>query len=63
MVTAIGVHSSSFTGVSCSIGGLTVASEAGVPESIMWMQIGHAPLAARLTDPNRLCDTWCVFRL
>jgi hypothetical protein len=39
MVTAalrtIGVDSPAFTGVSCRMGGLTVATEAGVPESIM----------------------------
>ncbi len=39
MVTAalrtIDVHSPAFSGVSCRMGGLTVAAEAGVPESIM----------------------------
>ncbi len=64
----IGVHSSAFSGVSCRMGGLTVAAEAGVPESIMWMQSGHAQsMAARryvhLTDPDRLYDTWRAFRL
>ena len=64
----IGVHSSSFTGASCRMGGLTVASEAGIPESILWMQSGHAqPTAARgyvrLTNPDRLYDTWRDFRL
>ncbi len=50
------------------MGGLTVAAEAGVPESIMWMQSGHAQSMAarryvRLTDPDRLYDTWRAFRL
>jgi hypothetical protein len=72
MVTAalrtIGVHSSAFSGVSCRMGGLTVATTAGVPESIMWMQSGHAQSVAarryvRLTDPDRLYDTWRAFRL
>ena len=64
----IGVDSSSFTGASCRMGGLTVASEAGVPESILWMQSGHAQSVAargyvRLTNPDRLYDTWRAFRL
>jgi hypothetical protein len=50
------------------VGGLTVATTAGVPESIMWMQSGHAQSMAarryvRLTDPDRLYDTWRAFRL
>ncbi len=38
----IGISSPAFTWASCRMGGLTVATEAGVPESIMWMQSGHA---------------------
>ena len=58
----IGVNPSSFTGDSCRQGGLTIASEASVPESIMWMQRGHAQSMAarryvRLTDPDRE-DFW-----
>jgi hypothetical protein len=52
------------------MGGLTVATstEAGVPESIMWMQSGHSQDRAarryvRLTNPDRLYDTWRAFRL
>ena len=50
------------------MGGLTVASEAGVPEAVMWMQSGHAQSMAargyvRLTNPDRLYDTWRAFRL
>jgi hypothetical protein len=64
----IGVDSASFTGVSCRMGGLTVAAEAGVQESIIGMQSGHAQSMAarryvRLTDPDRLYDTWRAFRL
>ena len=64
----IGVDSKSFTGASCRMGGLTVACEAGVPESVMWMQSGHAQSMAargyvRLTNPDRLYDTWRAFRL
>ncbi len=56
----IGVDNPAFTGMSCRMGGLTVATEAGVPESILWMQSGHAH---RLTDPDRLYDTWRAFKL
>ena len=66
----IGVQSDAFTGASCSMGSLTVATEAGVPESVMWMQSGHRDaqsMAARgyvrLTNPDRLYDTWRAFRL
>jgi hypothetical protein len=50
------------------MGGLPVATEAGVPESIMWMQSGHAQDRAarhyvRLSNPDRLYDTWRTFRL
>jgi hypothetical protein len=52
-------HFNGFTGASCRMGGLTVATEAGVPESIMWMQSGHAQDRAarhyvRHTNPGRL---------
>ena len=64
----IGVDPVAFSGVSCRMGGLTVATEAGVPEPIMWMQSGHAQDRAarryvRLTEPDRLYDTWRAFRL
>ena len=50
------------------MGGLTVATEAGVPESVMWMRSGHAQDRAaqhyvRLTNPDRLYDTWRAFSL
>jgi hypothetical protein len=64
----IGIHGPAFSGVSCRIGGLTIATEAGVTEQIMWMQSGHAQFRAargyvRLTDPDRLYDTWRAFKL
>ena len=64
----IGIRSPAFTGASCRMGGLTVATEAGVPEAIMWMQSGHAQDRAarryvRLTNPDRLYDTWRAFNL
>ncbi len=67
-LNSIGVDTSAFSGVSCRMGGLTVATEAGVPEHILWMQSGHAQdraarLYIRLTDPDRLYDTWQAFRL
>ena len=64
----INVDTTSFSGVCCRMGGLTVATEAGVPENILWMQSGHAQDRAarryvRLTNPDRLYDTWRAFRL
>ena len=58
------------TGVSCRMGGPTVAIEVGVPEHILWtrMQSGHAQdrparRYVRLINPDRLYDTWRAFRL
>ena len=64
----IGIDNLAFTGMSCRMGGLTVATEAGAPESLLWMQSGHAQDRAarryvRLTDPDRLYDTWRAFKL
>jgi hypothetical protein len=64
----IGVDTAAFSGVSCRMRGLTVATEAGVPENILWMQSGHAQDRAarryvRLTNPDRLYDTWRAFLL
>ncbi len=64
----IGVDTTAFSGVCCRMGGLTVATEAGVPENILWMQSGHsqdrvARRYVRLTNPDRLYDTWRAFSL
>jgi hypothetical protein len=64
----IDVDTSAFTGVCCRMGGLTIATEAGVPENNMWMQSCHAQDRAarryvRLTNPDRLYDTWRAFNL
>jgi hypothetical protein len=62
----IGVDTTAFSGVCCRMGGLTVATEAGVPENIRWMQSGQDRAArryVRLTNTDRLYDTWRTFRL
>ena len=64
----LGLDTTAFSGVCCRMGGLTVATEAGVPEHILWMQSGHAQDRAarryvRLTNPDRLYDTWRAFQL
>ena len=64
----IGVSTTSFSGASGRMGGLTVPVEAGVPEHILWMQSGHAQDRAarrfvRLTNPDRLYNTWRAFNL
>jgi hypothetical protein len=58
----IGIDNPAFIGMSCSMGGLTIATGACVPEPILWMQSCHAQdraarLYIRLTDPDRLYDT------
>ncbi len=65
---SIGVDTTTFSGVSCRMGGLTIATEAGVFEHILWMQSGHTQDRAarryfRLTNPDRLYDTWRAFCL
>ncbi len=67
-LTSLGVDTVAFSGASRRMGGLTVAIEAGVPEHSLWMQSGHAQDRAarryvRLTNPDRLYDTWRAFRL
>ncbi len=59
----IGVDTTTFSGVCCSMGGLTVATEAGVPENILWMQSCHAQDCTARRNPDRLYDTWRTFRL
>ena len=62
-IRVIGVDTTAFSGVCCRMGGLTIATEAGIPENILWMQSGHAQDRAarryvRLTNPDRLYVTW-----
>ena len=67
----LGLDTSAFSGVSCRMGGLTVAIEAGVPEAILWMhsmQSGHAQDAAarryvELNSPALLYSTYEAFNL
>ena len=64
----IGADTSVFSGVCARRGGLSTAIEAGVEESILWMQSGHAQnLAARryvqLGSPALLYATWAAFKL
>jgi len=61
-----GASTASFSGASGRMGGLTVATKAGVPEHILWMQSGHAQDRAacryvRLTNPDSPYDTWRAF--
>ncbi len=45
------------------MGGLTVATEAGVRENMSWMQSGHAQDRAARRYPDRPYDTWRAFQL
>ena len=63
----INIDTKRITGVSLRKGGISVATEAGVPDAILWMQTGHAQdRAARryitLNSPTLLLDTWKAFR-
>lgn len=64
----VGFDTTLFSGISARKGGLSTAIEAGVPESILWMQSGHAQDAAArryvaLQSPALLYKTWEAFRL
>ena len=64
----LGMDTSAFSGVCARRGGLSTAISAGVPESILWMQSGHAQdKAARryvqLTDTTQLYATFEAFGL
>ena len=63
-----GAHQSQHSGVSARRGCITTATEAGVPEEVLWLQSGHAGGSSsrryvNLTDPARLFQTWAAFRL
>lgn len=63
-----GHDATDFSGVCARRGGISTAIEAGVPESVLWLQSGHAAdRSARsyviLSDPALLYLTWEAFRL
>jgi hypothetical protein len=72
-VTQAGGDSSRFSGISARKGGISAAIEAGVDETILYLQSGHgaAALPARanvhcdmqLASPARVLDTFEAFGL
>ena len=63
-----GADKSEFSGVSARRGCITTATEAGVPEEVLWLQSGHAGGSSsrryvNLSDPALLFQTWAAFRL
>jgi hypothetical protein len=67
-LAAAGADRREYSGVSARRGGITAATEAGVPEVVLWLQSGHAPGKSsrhyvNLTDPALLFQTWAAFRL
>ena len=63
-----GADRSQYSGVSARRGCITTATEAGVPEEVLWLQSGHAGGSSsrryvNLTDPALLFQTWAAFRL
>ncbi len=64
----VGFNTTYFSGISARRGGLSTAIEAGVPKSILWMQLGHVQdVAARhyvsLHSPALLYKTYEAFGL
>jgi hypothetical protein len=55
----INLDTSAFTEVYCRMGGLTITTEVGVPENILWMQSGHAQdrTARFYASPTRTAST------
>ena len=67
-VLAAGCAAGRFSGVSARKGGLSTAIDAGVSESILFLQSGHGQAKAahnymHLTDPRRLLETFDAFGL
>ena len=67
-VTQAGGDSARFSGISARKGGISVAIEAGVDETILYLQSGHGqPLPARaymqLSSPARFLETFNAFGL
>jgi hypothetical protein len=63
-----GADKSQFSGVSARRGCITTATEAGVPEEVLWLQSRHAGGSSscryvNLSDPALLFQTWAAFRL
>ena len=63
-----GADKSQYSGVSARRGCITTATEAGVPEEVLWLQSGHAGGSSsrryvNLSDPALLFQTWAAFRL
>jgi hypothetical protein len=66
----IGLNSSGYTGKSAKIGGMSIATEAHVPENIIWLQSGHTRKSStpargyiQLTDVSLLYKPFEAFGL
>ena len=64
----VGADTADFSGVCARRGCLSAATEAGVPEAILWLQSGHAQSRSarayiKLTKPDLLFATWSAFCL
>ena len=65
----IGCDVSAFSEVCAQRGGISTAVEAGIPESILWLQSGHdqsraaARTCIRLRNQTLLYATWKAFAL
>jgi hypothetical protein len=64
----IGIKSSGFSGRSARIGGISIATEARVPEYLVWMQSGHKMTKSarnyiKLTNVSLLYSAFNAFGL
>ena len=64
----IGIDTSLFSGISARKGGLSTATDAGVPEPVLFLQSGHGQrIAARaymqFQSVTHLYSTWQAFDL
>ena len=63
-----GANSRDYSGVCARRGCISTATEANVPEAILWLQSGHAQsrssrVYTKLSRPDLLFATWAAFNL
>ena len=64
----VGADTRDYSGICARRGGISTATEARVPEAILWLQSGHAQSRSarvyiKLDDPTLLFQTWAAFQL
>ena len=64
----VGADTRDYSGICARRGGISTATEARVPEAILWLQSGHAQsrsarVYTKLDDPTLFFQTWAAFQL